>query len=441
MPLETLDAILARLTVTIRQDWDLSLERIVRLLGELGDPHLKIPPVIHIAGTNGKGSTTAFCRAILEAAGKTCHVYTSPHLVRFNERFRLGHSGGGRLATDEQLVAALERAEGANGGKSITFFELIAVAAFILFAENPADYTLLEVGLGGRGDATNVIPPPLASVITPISFDHEAYLGDTLEKIAGEKAGIIKRGSKVVSAPQVAEVEQVLRRKADRERVPLLMGREDWYATAENGRLVYQDEHGLLDLPPPRLLGRHQYVNAGTAIAAIRSAGIEVSDEAIAAGISSAEWPARMQRLGSGPLTDLAVKGSEIWLDGGHNPGAGVAIAEVIADLEERVARPLFLITGMLMTKDPIGFFQSFAGLVRHVVTVPVTSSQSGRPPNELANAARQAGLTAEPAISVSQAIQMISRNWTLEPAPRLLICGSLYLAGDVLKANGTVPD
>jgi dihydrofolate synthase/folylpolyglutamate synthase len=441
MPTETLDAILARLTVTINPNWDLSLDRMIRLLGELGNPHLKIPPVIHIAGTNGKGSTTAFCRAILEAAGKTCHVYTSPHLVRFNERFRLGHPGGGRLATDEQLVAALQKAESVNDGQSITFFELITVAAYILFAEHPADYTILEVGLGGRLDVTNVIAPPLVSVITPISLDHEAYLGNTLELIAGEKAGIIKRGSKVVSAPQAPEVEQVLRRKADRERAPLIMAREDWHATIENGRLVYQDGEGLLDLPTPRLLGRHQYINAGTAIAAIRTAGIEVDDAAVATGMTTAEWPARMQRLGPGPLTELAVKGSEVWVDGGHNPGAGVVIAEVIADLEERVARPLFLIAGMLITKDPIGFFQSFKGLARHVITVPVHASQSSRPPNELANAARQAGLTAEPAISVSQAIQMISRDWTLEPAPRILICGSLYLAGEVLKANGMIPE
>lgn len=441
MSSEALDAILQRLTATIRQDWDLSLDRMVRLLGELGDPHLKIPPVIHIAGTNGKGSTTAYCRAILEAAGKTCHVFTSPHLVRFNERYRLGHPDGGKLATDEQLVAALEKAESVNNGQPITFFELITVAAYILFAEHPADYTVLEVGLGGRLDVTNVIAPPLVSVITSISMDHEAYLGDTLEKIAAEKAGIIKAGSRVVSAPQAPEVERVLRRKSDRERVPFLYGGEDWHVTRENGRLVYQDEMGLMDLPPPRLLGRHQFVNAGTAIAAIRAANIPVSDSAVAKGIASAEWPARMQRLGPGPLVDLAVKDAEVWLDGGHNPGAGVAIAEVIADLEDRVARPLFLIVGMLTTKDPIGFFKPFAGLVRHVFTVPVQASQAGRPAAELAESAREAGLTAEPAVSVSQAIQLISRDWRFEAPPRILICGSLYLAGDVLKANGMMPE
>jgi dihydrofolate synthase/folylpolyglutamate synthase len=441
MTSETLDALLARMSKTIPDGWDLALERIERLLARLGNPHLTIPPVIHVAGTNGKGSTTATMRAILEAAGKRVHVFTSPHLVRFNERIRLGQPGGGKLATDEALVDVLHRAEAANAGEAITFWELSTVAAFMLYAETPADYTLLEVGLGGRLDSTNVIREPLACVFTPISLDHEKFLGDTVAKIAFEKAGILKRGAVAVSAPQVPDALTVLERQAARFGIRILTGAQDWLVTPENGRLVYQDDRGLLDLPPPRLLGRHQYVNTGTAIAALRAAGIAPDPETIAAGISRVDWPARMQRLGGGPLVDLAVKGSEVWLDGGHNPGGGEVIAATLADLEDRVARPLFLITGMLNTKDPVGYFRPFAGLARHVFTVPMTDTPNGRLPEELAEAARAAGLSAEPTASIQEAIGLISAGWRLEQAPRILICGSLYLAGAVLKANGMIPE
>ena len=435
-----LDALLGRLEMAIPAGWDLGLDRITRLLARVGDPHLRLPPVIHVAGTNGKGSTTAFLRAILEADGKSCHVFTSPHLVRFNERVRIGRPGGGRLVSDDEIVAAIEAAERANGSDPITFFELSTVAAFMLFAEHPADYTLVEVGLGGRLDSTNVVPTPLVSVITSISIDHEKFLGDTIEKIAGEKAGIIKRGGRVVSSPQVPAVEAVLRRKADRERATFFNGGEDWTATTENGRLVYQDEMGLLDLVPPRLLGRHQYVNAGTAIATLRAAGIAPDAETISRGLVGAEWPARMQRLSPGPLTEQGPADAEVWLDGGHNPGAGVVVAEVIGDLEERVSRPFFIIAGMLETKDPIGFFQPFAGLARHVFTVPIHGGHKARSPEDLAATARAAGLSAEPVDSVEAALQLLARNWRLEPSPRILICGSLYLAGEVLKANDCIP-
>jgi dihydrofolate synthase/folylpolyglutamate synthase len=438
---ESLDALLARLSKTIPDGWDLALERIERLLGRLANPHLKIPPVIHIAGTNGKGSTTATMRAILEAADQRVHVFTSPHLVRFNERIRLGADGGGKLATDEALVEVLHRAEAANAGEAITFWELSTVAAFMLYAETPADYTLLEVGLGGRLDSTNVIREPLACVFTPISMDHEKFLGDTVAKIAFEKAGILKAGTVAVSAPQVPEVLSVLERQAARFGIRIKTGAQDWMVSPENGRLVYQDDNGLLDLPAPRLLGRHQYVNTGTAIAALRTAGIAPDPATIAAGIARVDWPARMQRLGAGPLVDLAVKGAEVWLDGGHNPGGGEVIAATLADLEERVARPLLMITGMLATKDPVGYFRPFAGLARHVFTVPVPGSQAGRPPAELAEAARAAGLSAEPAAGVAEAIGLISAGWRFEQAPRILICGSLYLAGEVLKANGMMPE
>ncbi|MDR3374255.1 MAG: bifunctional folylpolyglutamate synthase/dihydrofolate synthase [Ancalomicrobiaceae bacterium] len=427
--------------MTIPDGWDLGLERITRVLDALGNPHLNGPPFIHITGTNGKGSTTAYARAILEAAGKRVHVFTSPHLVRFNERIRIGAVGGGRLASDDELAIAIAKAEAANAGGPITFFELTTIAAFLLFAEHPADVTLMEVGLGGRLDSTNVVPNPVAAVFTPISMDHEKFLGDTVEKIAFEKAGILKRGTVAVSAPQVHRVVEVIERQAARLSVPLLLGGQDWIVSGEHGRLVYQDEGGLLDLPPPRLMGRHQFVNAGTAIATLRATGLAPDVETIALGMGKVDWPARMQRLTSGPIVDLAPQGAEVWLDGGHNPGCGEVIAQTIADLEERVARPLFLIAGMLETKDPIGFFKPFAGLTRHVFTVPISGSHRARPPFDLADAARKAGLTAEPKGSVTEALTVIDKLWRLRPAPRILICGSLYLAGEVLKANGTLPE
>lgn len=441
MPSETLDAFLARMAKTIPDGWDLGLERIERLLASLGNPEKRLPPVIHIAGTNGKGSTTANLKAMLEADGKTCHVFTSPHLVRFNERIRLGRPGGGRLVTDEEVVDALHRAEEANGGERITLWELSTAAAFLLYTEHPADYTLLEVGLGGRLDSTNVVPAPAACVFTPISMDHEKFLGDTVEKIAFEKAGILKRGAVAVSAPQVDGVISVLERQAARVGVRVAFGGQDWTISSEHGRMVYQDERGLLDLPAPRLLGPHQFTNAGTAIATLRALGIAPSPEVLAKGINDVQWPARMQRLAPGPVTALAVPGSEVWLDGGHNPGGGEVIATTLADLEERVARPLFLISGMLNTKDPVGYFKPFAGLARHVFTVGINDTPNARPPAELAEAARSAGLSAEPAENIADAMAMIAANWRFEQAPRILICGSLYLAGEILRENNQIPE
>lgn len=434
-------AILERLIKLHPKEIDLSLDRIDRLDAALGHPERRLPPVIHIAGTNGKGSVTATMRAILEAAGRSVHVYTSPHLVRFHERIRLGRADGpGRFVDDAELVDALNRAEAANDGNPITLFEITTAAAFLLFAEHPADVLLLEVGLGGRLDATNVIEKPLASVITSISLDHEKFLGATLKEIAGEKAGIIKRGVPVVSSPQDEVAAQVIERTAARAGAPLLLGGQDWTVSEERRRLVYQDEGGLLDLPPPRLIGRHQYENTGTAIAALRAAGLWPGSPAAETGIGAVDWPARMQRLTTGKLIAEAPAGSEIWLDGGHNPGAGGAISNVMADLEDRVSRPLFLITGMLTTKDPAGFFRPFAGLARHVFTVPVFGSDSGRDPGELAELARRAGLSAEPVGGVRTALRLLAENWRFEPPPRILICGSLYLAGDVLSQNGTPP-
>lgn len=434
----SLDVLLARLEKTVPAGWDLGLDRMRRVLARLGDPHLRIPPPIHVAGTNGKGSTVAFLRAILEASGKTVHVYTSPHLVRFAERVRLA----GRIADDDALAAAIERAEAANAGEPITFFELATIAAFLLFAETKADVTLLEVGLGGRLDATSVIENRLAAVITPISMDHEKFLGDTLEKIAGEKAGIVERGRPVVSAPQNDVVVAVLERASARARAPLTLGGRDWTASLEDGRFVFRSEARLLDLAPPRLLGPHQIVNAGTALAALEAAGLLPDAETIARGLAAATWPARMQRLTTGALVQAAPGEAEIWLDGGHNPGAGIVIAQTLADLDRRAPRPLVLVAGLLETKDPVGFFGPFAALAPRILTVPIEGGEHpGRDPAALAALIRdRVGLAAEPAASVREALERLRGGTTASPAPRILICGSLYLAGAVLADNGTPP-
>jgi dihydrofolate synthase/folylpolyglutamate synthase len=433
-------AILERLLTLHPREIDLSLDRIERLMIDLGSPDNALPPVIHVAGTNGKGSTTAFLRAMLEAAGKRVHVYTSPHLVRFHERIRLAGPDGGGFVDENELADALVHAEKVNDGRSITQFEITTAAAFDLFARHPADVLLLEVGLGGRLDATNVIRAPLASIITPVSIDHEKFLGDTIEAIAFEKAGIIKRGRPLIVAPQSAAALAVIEEQARLRGAPTFIANQDWVAYPESGRLVYQDEGGLLDLPAPRLAGRHQFSNAGTAIAALRRSGLAVPAAAIEAGLSTVEWPARLQRLTGGTLLALAAPTAEIWLDGGHNPGAGVVIAEAMADLEERATRPLFLVTGMLNTKDPVGFFRPFAGLARKVFTVPVPGSPAGRDPKALSEAAAAAGLIAEPLDSVETALAAIAAQDAAQSPHRILICGSLYLAGAVLAANGTPP-
>ncbi|WP_186399748.1 folylpolyglutamate synthase/dihydrofolate synthase family protein [Stappia sp. P2PMeth1] len=435
--MDQVTAILDRLLALHPREIDLSLGRMERLLGALGRPQDRLPPLVHIAGTNGKGSTIAFMRAILEAAGLKVHVYTSPHLVAFNERIRLA----GRLVTDARLIEALDVCEQANAGAEITFFEVTTAAALLLFAEEPADVLLLEVGLGGRLDATNVVDAPLAATITPLSMDHERYLGERLTDIAAEKAGILKRGCPAVIAPQPDEAMAVIERVAARLGAPLQVFGQDFTAFEENGRLVYQDEEGLMDLPLPRLFGRHQIVNAAMAIASLRAAGRLPADEAIEAGLLSVDWPGRMQPLTEGPLLDLCPPGSELWLDGGHNPGAGITIAEVMAEQEERSPRPLYLVSGMLKTKDPVGFFRPFAGLVREVACVPLTTTDAGRDPACLAGSAREAGLAADAHASLVAALAHVRERAAGDTVPpRILICGSLYLAGEVLARNGMKP-
>jgi dihydrofolate synthase / folylpolyglutamate synthase len=428
-------AILERLLRLHPREIDLSLERVQRLMADLGHPERRLPPVIHVAGTNGKGSTTAFMRAILEAAGKRVHVYTSPHLVRFHERIRLG----GAFVDDAELADALVNAERVNDGRAITQFEITTAAAFDLFARHPADVLLLEVGLGGRLDATNVVDSPLVSVITPVSIDHEKFLGETLRAIAHEKAGILKRGRPAIIGPQPDEALIEIENQAARKGAELSIFNRDWGAHPEGGRLVYQDEDGLIDLPPPRLAGRHQYANAGTAIAALRKAAPDLPRAAYESGMASVEWPARLQPLSSGVLA-ARIPGGELWLDGGHNPGAGVVIAEAMADLEERAPKPLVLVAGMMATKDPVGFFRPFAGLAAKAIAVPVPGHEAAHEPQELAASAREAGLRAEAAASVVEALDRIAAD-PGEAPPRVLICGSLYLAGSVLEQNGTQPE
>jgi dihydrofolate synthase / folylpolyglutamate synthase len=433
------DAILARLLALHPKRIDLSLDRIERLLGALDNPQRRLPPAIHVAGTNGKGSTIAFMRAALEAAGKRVHVYTSPNLVRLNERFRLGRNGGGRLVDDAALGDALAECEAKNRGAPITVFEMETAAAFLLFSRHPADIVLLEVGLGGRLDATNVIERPLTSIITRLSLDHREFLGDSLVKVAAEKAGILKPGVPAVVAGQAREALAVIERQAARLRAPLKIAGEDWTATEERGRLVYQDQDGLLDLPAPKLYGRHQFENAGAAIAALRASGLRLPAAAFEAAMVQVEWPARMQRLSHGRLAELAPAGSELWLDGGHNVDGGQAIAAALADLEERVSRPVVVIVGMLSTKDCAGFLRNFSGLARRVIAVPIHQDKAV-PAGELAEIAASVGIPALARQNLESAIDLAGKL-DLEPPPRILITGSLYLAGEVLAANGTPPE
>ncbi|MDB6452533.1 bifunctional folylpolyglutamate synthase/dihydrofolate synthase [Falsirhodobacter sp. 20TX0035] len=402
---------------------DLTLDRMHRLLATLDHPERRVPPVIHVAGTNGKGSTQAMIRAGLEAAGLRVHAYTSPHLARFHERIRLA----GELISESELTALLDECSAANGTDPITFFEITTAAALLAFARTPADATLLEVGLGGRLDATNVIDRPRLTIITPVSIDHQQYLGETLAEIAGEKAGILKRGVPCVVAPQTHEGLEVIEARAARLGVPLLVHGQHWHVFTEHGRLIFQDENGLLDLPLPVLPGPHQIQNAGTALAALRH--LVHGESACEAAVTRAVWPARMQRLRQGPLVDLAPQ-AEVWLDGGHNPAGGQAVAATLAAMPPR---PMHLICGMLNTKDVTGYMRPLAGIATTLTAVAIPGEANTLPAEATRDAALAVGLPATVAASVAEALQAIVAK---EPQARVLICGSLYLAGSILREN-----
>ncbi len=436
------DAVLKRLLMLHPKKIDLALDRILLLLSALGNPQLRLPPVIHVAGTNGKGSVCAFARAMLEAQGLKVHVHISPHLVHFHERIRIG----GKLISEEALVSLLEEVEEINAGHQITFFEITAAAMFLAFSRHPADATVLEVGLGGTYDATNVVPNPVMTVIQPVDLDHKEFLGDKLAGIAAEKAGIIKTGAPLVMGPQNEVARQVILNAADRLGVEVFTFGQDFVSRQEHGRMVYEDEAGLLDLPLPRLVGRHQIENAGVAIAALRYAGSFAgkrlawgSEGGIEKGLTTVEWPARLQRLHKGPLVDAAPKGAEVWLDGGHNPHGAEAISRAMADMEEQGERPLYLICGMLANKDALGYLRAWNGLARHVVTVAIPGEPASLGAGALYDIARRAGIDSAPAEDLDDAMLQVMA-WTrlddCETPPRILICGSLYLAGKVLAQN-----
>jgi dihydrofolate synthase / folylpolyglutamate synthase len=424
------EAVLERLTRLHPKIIDLSLSRVERLLAALGHPEQQLPPVVHVAGTNGKGSVLAYLRAILEAAGRRVHVYTSPHLVHFNERIRLA----GRLIDEDALVDLLEQCEIANDGHPITFFEITTAAAFLAFAREPADLLLLETGLGGRLDATNVIDRPLVTAITPISYDHMQFLGDTLALIAGEKAGILKPGVPAAIGPQLAEAMQVIKSRAALLQAPLHCHGRDWSVEPSAAGLVYDGRSGRLELPAPNLPGRHQLSNAGVALACLELMGPEFapSQGQMATGLRHAEWPARLQQLTKGPLSELLPEGSELWLDGGHNQAAGEVLADMAKGWQDR---PLYLVFGMLDTKEPRQFLRPLSPLVRSLVAVPVPGEHASLSTAAAAEHARAVGISASEAADAQAAVAAIAQS-TTQPC-RILICGSLYLAGSVLAENG----
>ena len=424
MTTQSSDEILERMMSLHPKIIDLTLDRMKHLLSILNNPETRLPPVIHIAGTNGKGSTLATVRAGLEATGNSVHAYTSPHLARFHERIRLA----GELIKERDLSQILDECALANGGTNITYFEITTVAALLAFSRIPAHFTLLEVGLGGRFDATNVIEKPALTIITPVSIDHQQYLGNSLAEIAGEKAGILKRGVTCIVGPQKEEALDVIEAKAQRLGAPLLVCGQHWHVSEEHGRMVFQDDNGLLDMSLPTLIGGHQVQNAGIAISALRHLGID--EQACEAAIVNTEWPARLQRLRKGPLVDAA-NNAEIWLDGGHNAAAGLALAEALTRLSPRTTH---LICGMLNTKDVGGYMTPLRRVSERLFAVSIPGETATLSAEETCKAALATGFQAETSIDVISAVHAIIE---FDPNARILICGSLYLAGNVLRENG----
>ncbi len=417
------DAVLERMQRLHPKIIDLTLDRMDRCLEAVGNPHLSVPPVIHVAGTNGKGSTQAMIRAGLEASGQTVHAYTSPHLARFHERIRVA----GDLITETALTELLDEVYEANDGATITYFEITTVAAFLAFAKTAADWTLLEVGLGGRHDATNVIAEPRLTIVTKVDLDHQQFLGETIAEIAYQKAGIIKKGVPVIVGPQHEDGLQVIEDEANKLGAPLIAHGQHWHVWEERGRMIYQDETGLVDIPLPNLRGPHQIANAGMAIAALRHLGY--GETAWEGAVTRAFWPARMQRLKAGPLVEAAPD-AELWLDGGHNPAAAEALVDTLRLMPDR---PTYLICGMLSTKDVSGYMRPLATVARSLHAVAIPGEAATLPASETAAAAKEVGLSAVEAETVSGALAEIVSN---DPQARVLICGSLYLAGAVLREN-----
>lgn len=422
------DLILARLQTLYPEASDLSLGRLQRLLEALDHPERRLAPVVHIAGTNGKGSTLAMLDAMCRADGMRVQRYVSPHLVRFNERILFN----GEPIDEQAFTDVLDRAEAANQGKPITFFEITTAAALLAFAERPADILLLETGLGGRLDATNVVDQPLLTLITPVSLDHQAFLGERLEQIAGEKAGILKPNVACALGPQQPEALKAIEARAKAINAPLIQHGRDWQVETGGDRLHVQLRGDGYDLPLPALKGAHQIENAGLSVVAALSLGdLSPSREAIGRGLEQADWPARLQPLTTGPLSDMLPPGSSLWLDGGHNPAAGEALA---AFFDRDDPRPLHLIVGMINTKDSHGFLGPLAPFVTSLHAVLVPDERASLEPEDVARDALDLGLQAKAADDVESACAAIVRD--ASSPVRVLVCGSLYLAGHVLRAN-----
>ena len=417
-------AILENLKSLFPKSIDLTLDRPKRLLADLGHPERSLPPVVHIAGTNGKGSTLAMLRAGMEAAGMRVHAYVSPHLAKFHERIRLS----GKLIGEAELVDVLRECEQVNKDQPITLFEITTCASFLAFARSEADALLLEVGLGGRLDATNVVEKPALTVISPVSLDHQQHLGDTLPRIASEKAGILKPGVPCVVSRQDAAALRAISETARAVGAPLLVQDRDWSVRTVPGGMEFRDGKGRMDLPKPNLVGPHQVENAGAAIAALRQ--LEIDSGAIEAAVSKAEWPARMQRLSKGPLVEAA-RGAELWLDGGHNPAAGAALAKTLMEMPAKTTR---LICGMLDTKDARGFLSSFRSVADRLYGIAIPGESASLAAGTMAAAAAAAGIPSESSADAEDAARRIASE---RPGSRILVCGSLYLAGRVLQENG----
>lgn len=440
--LKTADQWIDQLMSLHPKGYDLSLDRITKLLAKLDNPQNKLPPVLHVAGTNGKGSFTAFARALLEAEGYKVHVHTSPHLVSWHERFRIAHEDGGKLVEDHVLANAIARVAAANDGAEITVFEILSVVMFLLFSEHEADVAIIEVGLGGRFDATNVITDPAASIIMPVSLDHQMLLGDTPAKIAFEKAGIIKRNCPtIISAQPFDDALETIIEQAEKNRSTYAVFGQDFAGFEEHDRFVYQDENGLLDLPKPSLIGQHQFANAATAIRAVKDAGFTVTQQSAEQAMRSVYWPGRMQELPHGALENhVSVLDADIYIDGGHNPDAANIIVNTIQQLDDR---PLYLISAMLNTKEPYDFFEKFSGHIENLITINVVTSDAGIPADKLAEIANESGLKAQADVDLISALKTTAELYNAsnhDKPPRILICGSLYLVGDALAQNGTPP-